>query len=365
MKIKDITNHLEKIAPLSYQETYDNSGLIVGNKDSNVLKVLLCLDSIEEVVEEAIKINAQLIIAHHPIVFSGLKKFTGSNYIERTIIKAIKNDIAIYACHTNLDNVLNNGINQKIASKIGLKNTRILAPKKGILKKIITYIPKNNHETVLNELFKAGAGKIGNYSECSFNNLGTGTFKAEENSNPTIGEKHIRHKEEEIKTEVLVETRLLNKVISALISSHPYEEVAYDIISIENKLSNVGSGIIGELNNEMDFKDFLMMLKSNMNLTSIKYTNQIKETINKVAICGGSGSFLLHDAIKNKADIFITSDYKYHQFFDAENQITIADIGHYESEQYTIDLFNEILSKEFKNLKIVKTSINTNPINYL
>lgn len=365
MKIKDITNYIEQIAPLNYQESYDNSGLIVGDAQKEVTKVLLCLDSIESIVDEAIEKKCELIIAHHPIVFSGLKKFNGKNYIERVVIKAIKHDIAIYACHTNLDNVFSQGVNEKIANKLNLQNIKILAPKKGLLKKLSTFVPIKNQEEIRNAIFNAGAGHIGNYDQCSFNNEGTGTFRALENTNPHVGTIGKQHQEKEIKIEVIFPGYIENKVISALIKTHPYEEVAYDIIQLQNTNLQIGSGMIGELQNPINTIDFLTSLKTTMNTACVRYTNPHKKEIKTVALCGGAGSFLLNNAMAQQADVFITGDYKYHQFFDAEDRIVIADIGHYESEQFTIDLFQEVLEKQFKTLKIVKTSVNTNPVNYL
>lgn len=365
MKIKDITNYIEQIAPLSYQESYDNSGLIVGDVNKEVKNVLLCLDSIEAVVDEAIEKKCELVIAHHPIVFSGLKKLNGKNYIERVVIKAIKHDIAIYACHTNLDNVFSKGVNQKIAQKIGLKNTKILAPKNGLLKKLVVFVPKTHQKQVREAIFNSGAGKIGNYDQCSFNTEGTGTFRANNEANPYVGKKGEQHQEQEVKVEVVFPGYLEGKIIAAMLQAHPYEEVAYDVFSLTNAYNYVGSGIIGELNQAMESLAFLNSLKTTMQTNCVRYTNPHKKEVKTIAICGGAGSFLLGNAIANQADVFITGDYKYHQFFDAEGKIIIADIGHYESEQFTIDLFQEILEKQFETLKIVKTSLNTNPVNYL
>jgi dinuclear metal center YbgI/SA1388 family protein len=365
MKIKDITNYIEQIAPLSYQESYDNSGLIVGDAQKEVTKVLLCLDSIENIVDEAIEKKCELIIAHHPIVFLGLKKFNGKNYIERVVIKAIKHDIAIYACHTNLDNVFNNGVNEKIAQKIGLQNTRILTTKKGLLKKLITFVPEKQQEQVREAIFNAGAGEIGNYDQCSFNSKGEGTFRANNEANPFVGEKVKQHKEQEIKVEVVFPAYLESKIVSAIIKTHPYEEVAYDLYELTNTHNYIGSGIIGELKEPTNSIDFLTSLKTTMDTKCVRYTNPHKKEVKTIAICGGAGSFLLNNAIAQQADVFITGDYKYHQFFDAEDKIIIADIGHYESEQFTVDLFKEVLEKEFETLKVVKTSLNTNPVNYL
>lgn len=364
MKIKDVINIIESFAPLSYQESYDNSGLIVGNINDELKGVLICLDSIEEVVDEAISKKCNLIVAHHPIVFSGLKKITGKNYIERTILKAIKNDVAIYAAHTNLDNV-NQGVNYKIAEKVGLKNCKPLSSKKGILNKIVVYCPLEQAETVRLAMFNAGAGAIGNYSECSFNTVGEGTFRAGENTNPFVGGEDKRHTEQEQRIEMVVESFKLKKVINSMKEAHPYEEVAYDLYSLDNTLNKVGSGLIGELDQEENELDFLKRLKKDLQTDCVRYTKPLQNKIKRVALCGGSGSFLLNDAIKENADVFITADFKYHQFFDAENKIIIADIGHYESEQFTKELFYDILTKKITNFAVHLSEINTNPINYL
>ena len=364
MKINQILQHLESIAPRSYQESYDNAQLLTGNLNWECTGVLLTLDAIEVIIEEAIETGCNLVIAHHPIVFSGLKSLTGKNYIERTIIKALKNDIAIYACHTNLDNV-KIGVNQKFADKLGLINTRILAPKRGILKKLYTYVPIDHTVSVKDALFEAGAGRIGNYSECSFSSKGEGTFRGNDASNPFIGEKGERHVEQEDKLEVLFPMDVELKVVAALIKSHPYEEVAYDIVSLDNVHQEVGSGMAGELREEMDTMAFLKMVKEKMKTSCIRHTEMTRSKIKKVAICGGAGSFLLPNAIKSGADIFITGDYKYHQFFDADGKIIIADIGHYESEQFTSELIYDILSQKFDNFAVRLSKYNTNPIKYL
>jgi dinuclear metal center YbgI/SA1388 family protein len=364
MIIKELIEFLERYAPLSYQEDYDNAGLIVGNHQDEIKSGLVCLDCTEQVIEEAITKKYDIIIAHHPIIFRGLKKLNGKNYIERVIIKAIKNNIAIYAIHTNLDNVIN-GVNDKICDKLGLINRKILSPKKHNLKKLVTYIPVNYAEAVKEAIFNAGAGKIGNYSNCSFNTLGNGTFKADKNANPFVGEQDKVHTEEELKVEVIFDTAKQSEILNALIQTHPYEEVAFDIYPLENKNQQIGSGMIGELTDEIEEKRFLQNLKQVMNVSVIRHTQLLSKKINKVAVCGGSGSYLLNDAIQAGADIFITADFKYHEFFDADGKIIIADIGHYESEQFTQDLLLDIITKNFPNFAIRLTENNTNPIKYL
>jgi len=364
MKLKEITDCLENFAPLAYQESYDNSGLICGNYNMEITAALICIDSTEEVIDEAITKGCNLVIAHHPIVFSGMKKFNAKNYVERTIIKAIKNDIAIYAAHTNLDNVYN-GVSAKIAEKLGLSNCSVLLPKSNLLKKLIVFCPEEAAERVRTALFSVGAGNIGNYDECSFNSKGTGTFRAGKRSNPHVGEIGKQHHEKEVKIETIYPAFIESRLLKALFISHPYEEVAYDIIPLANENNRIGSGVLGELSEEMDSMEFLHYLKKKMTADGIRYTSLTPKKIRKVALCGGSGSFLLEEAIKRGADIFVTADFKYHQFFDAEKRIIIADIGHYESEQYTVELFYEILKKNFNTFALLISSINTNPINYL
>jgi hypothetical protein len=296
-------------------------------------------------------------------VFSGIKKLNGKNYVERAIIKAIKNDIAIYAAHTNLDNV-QHGVNREICDRIGLVNTRVLAPKSGLLKKLVTYVPIANAEAVRQSLFQAGAGAIGNYDACSFNITGTGTYRASENANPVIGEIGEYHREQEERIEVIYEGFREKMVMSALRSSHPYEEIAYQTYGIDNPNQQVGSGMVGELPQEVDYQSFLTNLKAVFKTGCIRYTKTLSAPVKTVAICGGSGSFLLSDAIRNGAQVFVSADFKYHQFFDAEDRIMIADIGHFESEQFTMDLFYRILNGKFPKFALRLTETMTNPVRY-
>ncbi len=364
MKINEITNYLESLAPIYLQEDYDNSGLITGNKHWKVNNVLVCLDCTEKVVDEAIAKSCNLIVTHHPIVFSGLKSIVGKNYVERTIIKAIKNDIAIYAIHTNLDNI-KDGVNAVIAKKIGLENLKILRPKKNIIKMLSFYCPDSDAQRLKDLLWEAGAGNIGNYSHCSFSTIGLGTFMGNDYSKPSLGQRNVLHTEKEEKIEMILPSYLQNKILNTLFSEHPYEEVAYEIHLLDNINQDIGSGMFGKLKTPIKSHDFLKHLKKVMQTDSIRYTDLNKEYIETVAVCGGSGSFLLDDAKKVMADIFITADFKYHEFFDAENDIIIADIGHYESEQFTKDLLCDILNEKFTKFATHLSSINTNPINYM
>ena len=362
--VKDIMSAIEEYAPVAYQESYDNSGLQVGDTSGEVKSVLLTLDVTEEVLEEALQKEANMIVAHHPLLFSGLKRISGRTYIERIVQKAIKNDISIYAAHTNLDNV-RNGVNAKFAEKLGLINTSILAPMASTIEKLYTYVPFAHVDAVRDALFAAGAGQIGRYSECSFNTPGTGTFRASAGANPTIGVAGgAREQVEEVRLEVLIEKQNEGRVLKALFASHPYEEVAYEIISLQNINQDLGAGMVGYLPKPMPENEFLKYLKAQMKTDCIRHTPLSGKNIEKVAICGGSGSFLLKNAMAAGADVFITGDFKYHQFFDAENRIIIADIGHYESEQYTVEIFRELLNEKFPKFAVLVSNINTNPVKY-
>ncbi len=363
MQVKDITTLIEKIAPLKYQEDYDNAGLIVGQHDMEVTGILLCLDTLEKIVDEAIEMDCNLIIAHHPIVFKGLKKLNGNNYVERTIIKAIRHNIAIYAVHTNLDNVLSKGVNAKIAEKLGLENLKIIQPKSDILSKLIIYAPLVKSESIKNMLFENGAGHIGEYSECSFETIGTGSFKPSENAKPSIGSHGVREVSEEVKIEVLLPEYLVNHAMTQVKKIHPYEEVAYDIVRIGNANQTVGAGIVGDLIEAMDPKKFLTYLKEKMNLQVIRFTPYSKN-IKRVAVCGGSGSFLIKQIKAVQADAYVTADVKYHEFFDVENQFLLCDIGHYESEIYTLEIFYNEIKEKYPTFAVIFCKENTNPIQY-
>ncbi|MFN5182329.1 MAG: Nif3-like dinuclear metal center hexameric protein [Bacteroidota bacterium] len=361
--ISEIIECIEKFAPVQLQENYDNAGLVVGAPNKILTGVLLCVDSTEEIIDEAINKNCNLVIAHHPIIFNGIKKLNGKNYIERTIIKAIKNDISIYVAHTNLDN-LADGVNKKIADKLGLNNINILRPKLNQLRKLVTFCPAEHAEKLREKIFEAGAGHIGNYDSCSFNVNGEGTFRGNEKTKPFVGKKEELNKENEIRIETIFPFTKQKTVLNALISNHPYEEVAYDVYPLDNEYAKIGSGAIGDLDVPMSEVEFLGFLKKAMNTPIIRHTKFLHKPIHKISICGGSGSFLLQDAISKGADVFITADFKYHDFFDADNKIIIADIGHYESEQFTVEIFEELIENNFSDIPVFIAQTETNPVLY-
>ena len=364
MIVKTITQLIESFAPLSLQESYDNSGLIVGDADLEISGVLITIDVNEEVIEEAIEKSCNLIISHHPLIFSGLKRLTGENEVQRCVKMAIKNDIAIYAAHTNIDNVLN-GVNGKIAEKIGLKNISVLQHKSDLLMKLVTYVPKIHAFSIREALFNAGAGHIGNYDFCSFNVEGIGTFRGNLDAKPFVGEINQFHSEPEIRLEMIFPEYLKNKLIDTLLNVHPYEEPAYDIIALQNNSNKTGSGLIGELTVEEDEIVFLNRIKKVFGCSVIRHTNLTGKKIKKISVCGGSGSMFLNEAIRMNADVFISADFKYHDFFNAEKKIIIVDLGHYESEQFTKDIFYEIITKKMPTFAVQISEIKTNPINYL
>lgn len=362
--LHELIAHLEQFAPPSLQESYDNSGLIVGHPATEVKGVLISLDCTEAVVDEALSTGCNIIVAHHPIVFSGMKRFNGKNYVERTVMKAIKHDVAIYAIHTNLDNV-RHGVNRKIAERIGLVNLRVLAPKRGLLRKLVVFVPLAEAEAVRSALFSAGAGTIGKYDECSFGMAGMGSYRALDGANPAIGKVGEHHREPEERIEVIFEAWKEQAVLAGMRKSMSYEEIAYDIYSLENTHQGIGAGMIGELPSPVSELEFLQHVKKTMQAGCVRYTPLTGKTVKKVAICGGSGSFLLNDAKKAGADVFVTADFKYHEFFDAEGSLVIADIGHFESEQFTGELIHSLILEKFTTFAVRLTGVNTNPLHYL
>jgi dinuclear metal center YbgI/SA1388 family protein len=364
MKIKDILLILEEMAPLAYAEDFDNVGLLVGNAETEATGVLVCHDALESVIEEAMAKKCNLVVCFHPIIFSGLKKITGKNYVERAVIKAIKNDIAIYAVHTALDNH-KEGVNKIFSDALGLTNTKILVPKQHFIQKLVTYTVPENAEVLRTALFTAGAGTIGNYDYCSFNSNGFSTYQGNENSNPTVGNKGELTQTNEIKIEVVFEKHWQSKILKALFSHHVYEEVAYEIYELQNTHQNIGLGRIGELEKPMSETAFLSFVKTKMQCGGIRHSTLLGKTITKVAVLGGSGSFAISQAKQAGADIFLTADLKYHNFYEAENQLVLADIGHFESERFTKNYIVDFLKKKILNFAIIFSEENTNPVKYL
>lgn len=363
MIIADVIKQLEDFAPIATAEDFDNVGLLVGNPKTAITGVLISHDTLEEVVDEAISKNCNLIVSFHPIIFSGLKKLNGNDYVERTVIKAIKNDIAIYAIHTALDNH-HLGVNKIMCDKLGLINTKILIPKKAVIKKLTTYVPKKQADVLREKLFAAGAGSIGNYDECSFNITGIGSYKANQDANPTIGTKGKVHFEEEVQLGITFPKHLERNILQTLFKNHPYEEVAYEVVTLDNTHQQMGMGMIGDLPEEMEEGEFLSNIKKVFKANGIRHSQLLQKKVGKVAVLGGSGSFAIDAAINAGADFFVTADLKYHDYYKAEQKLVVADIGHYESERYTKNLLHSYLSKKNSNFAIILANTKTNPIKY-
>ncbi len=364
MRILDIINVLETVAPPSLQEAYDNSGLIIGDAHTICTGIMVSLDATVEVIEEANRRNCNLVVAHHPIIFQGLKKISNGDYVGRAVTSAIRLEVAVYAIHTNLDNIIS-GVNGKMAEILGLQNVEVLLPKTGTLKKMSTFVPIHHLEPLRQALFAAGGGQIGKYSECSFDVTGNGTFKAGAGAKPFVGEPGLRHEEKESRLELIFPAHLEQSMIKALKLAHPYEEVAYDVVNLSNTLDSVGSGLVGDIPVEMEEMEFLQMVRDRFKLRLLRHTVLTGTKVNRVALCGGAGSFLIPRALSAGADVFVTSDIKYHEFFEANGRMVIADIGHYESEQFTINLLFELFQEKFPNFAVLKSGSKTNPVQYL
>jgi dinuclear metal center YbgI/SA1388 family protein len=365
MRVADFMAAIEAVAPLSYQESYDNAGLIVGSPTDTVTGVLIALDVTEAVITEALSKNCNMIVTHHPIIFKGLKHLTGSTHVERTVLTAIRQGIALYAAHTNLDNQLIQGVNTKICEKLGVLQPKILQPKEDTIRKLVTYVPVTHADALREALFEAGGGVIGDYDQCSFAALGVGTFRGGEGTQLFSGVPHQRQYDAEMRLEITFATHLQSRVLSALLATHPYEEVAYEILPLLNRHPRIGAGVVGNLERPMKTTAFLKLVKKEMNATVVRHTRPIHEQVHRIAICGGSGSSLLQAAIKARADVFISSDFKYHEFFETNDQIMVADIGHFESEQFTSELLRDVIAAKFPTFAVYLAETPTNPVHYL
>ena len=363
MKLKDLCSFLDSGVPLSFQEGYDNSGLQVGLPEREISSALVTLDVTEEVMDEAVAGKIDVVISHHPLIFNGIMSLAGKSYTERILYEAVKNDIAVYSAHTNLD-AFSNGVSRKMSEKIGLEEIRVLSPSGNKLLKLVTYIPESHIEAVRDKLFESGAGVIGNYDNCGFTTSGTGSFRANEMAKPFAGEKGKIHFEKEIRFETILFSHLKEKVIKALLNAHPYEEVAYDLYALENKNAEIGLGCVGKFHNPVSENEFLKLVCSVFNAKGIRYSKLTGKSVRKVALCGGSGASLINLAISSEADVFLTSDIKYHDFFKAENKILLVDTGHFESEKFSGEILKDLIIKKFPKFAVRFSETNTNPINY-
>jgi dinuclear metal center YbgI/SA1388 family protein len=364
MKLKDLTTYLDSEVPLSFQESYDNSGLQIGKPDTEITSALITLDVTEEVIDEAIKSNCNLVVSHHPLIFGGLKKISDTTQTGRIIYKCITHDIAVYSAHTNLD-IFENGVSRKMAEKLDLKDIKVLSPLEHKLLKLVTYVPESHLDKVRAALFEAGAGVIGNYDQCGFVTDGTGSFRGNESANPFAGKKGEMHFENESRFETILFSHIKEKVIRALLAAHPYEEVAYDLYELKNKFYGAGLGCTGEFSEAIGEKELLKLISSVFDVKGVRFSKLTGKKIKKVAVCGGSGVSLLPVAIASGADVFITADIKYHNFFDADNKILLVDAGHFETEKYSSEILKDLIKKKFPKFAVRFSETNTNPINYL
>ncbi len=364
MRVIDIIKHIEDVAPLGLQEDFDNAGLIVGDPDQDVNSCLCCVDVTQEVIDEALKIGAGLIVSHHPLLFSGLKNLVpDGGGLKNILLQCIRKNLAVYAAHTNLDKI-SGGISGRLANEVGLLNQEILVPERQALLKLVVFVPEKNHQEVAKALFQSGAGEIGQYDSCSFRSIGTGTFRGGETSQPFVGEAGTFHEENEVRLEVILPAYAKHQVVKALIKVHPYEEVAYDLYAVMNDNPYAGLGIVGDLSEEMSETDFLKLLQQQLVCKMIRHTGLLNQKVKRVAVCGGSGSAFVRDAIRAGAQFYVSADFKYHQFFEAANKLVIADVGHYESEQFAKDILRDILTKKMPNFAVHLSKVNTNPIKY-
>jgi dinuclear metal center YbgI/SA1388 family protein len=363
MQVSELVRHIEQLAPPSLQEAYDNAGLIYGNPEMELTGVLIALDATEAVIEEAIRKNCNLVLSHHPIVFSGLKRINEKHYVDRALVKAIRHQIALYACHTNLDNTIH-GVNGAIAAAFDLQQVSILAPKSGQFIQLSVYVPNTHLDQVKSALFEAGAGKLGNYAACSFSSTGLGSFTPIEGAQPHIGSLGIHTTVEETKLELIFPVWAQSKVVQALHQAHPYETPAYNLFTINNVNPEIGSGVMGYLPKAISELDWLAQVAKTCQVPVVRHSPLLGKQIEKIAICGGAGSFLIKQAQSLGADALLTADLKYHEFFEANNQILLTDPGHFESEHFTIDLLYKIIQEKFPTFAVLKSSIRTNPVHY-
>jgi dinuclear metal center YbgI/SA1388 family protein len=363
MKLKELVSCLNKCIPVQMQEAYDNSGLQCGDPQKEINSGLIAFDVTDEVLDEAISKKCNLIISHHPLIFGGIKSLTGAAASEKMIIKAIKNDLAVYSSHTNLD-IFPGGVSRRMAEKMGLNNIKVLSPVRNRLLKLVTFVPGSHLSEVSQAVFNAGAGVIGAYDNCSFSAAGTGTFRAGEGTNPFTGNQGTLHQEPEIRFETILFDFDRTPVINALLKAHPYEEVAYDLYRLENDNVQAGLGCTGDLSSPLGEKAFLELAATVFDAQILRHSVLTGRSISKVAICGGAGSSLIKDALNSGADAYITADLKYHNFMDYGSQLLLADPGHYESENCSSEILYELIIKKFPTFALRFSEINTNPINY-
>lgn len=364
MKILDVIKYLDQLIPAGYQESYDNCGLQVGDTSAEITGALISLDLTEAVVDEAVETRSNLIVTHHPFIFGGLKHIDADSPAGRIIYKLIRNGIAVYSAHTSLDK-LSNGVSAQLAKRLGLCNLRILAPDSDSLKQLVVYCPKEQSQQLKDALYAAGAGNIGNYRHCSYSVNGTGTFEPLQGANPFVGTVGSETYTSEERIEMVYPKAFENKIVSALKANHPYETPAYSLIPLSNANPDVGLGIVGELPEDVEIETFIETVKQTVGIPVVRHSELCRKKVRTVALCGGAGAEFIGTAVAQNADIYLTSDIKYHDFQKATGHIVLADIGHYESEQFAKEFFYDKLSEKFRIFAIRIAKTETNFVGYM
>lgn len=363
MKISEITGAIEKYAPLWLQEEWDNAGLQVGDTDREATGAVLCVDATEAIVDEAIDRGVNLVISHHPLLFRGLKRITGRTATERIVAKALKHDIAIYSAHTNMDSAPG-GVSWATGRRAGLTAMRTLVPQQGRLMKLAVFVPSAYSNAVSEALWNAGAGRMGNYDRCAYMTDGRGTYRPLPGADPAIGTVGQSHTEAETRIEVVFPTAISGRVVQAMLKAHPYEEPAFDLIPLANDITSAGLGVIGSLKTPMPASEYIAWVKQALGIGAIPYAGDARRMVHRVALCGGAGAEFIGNAIAAGADLYMCGDLKYHDFTTHADSIVLADIGHYESEQCTKEIFYDIIQKNFPNFATYYAEEDKNPISY-
>ena len=363
MTISEFIRQLSTKIRFSYAEDFDNVGLLCGRPEQELRGVLVCHDALESVVQEAIEKGCNCIVAFHPIIFSGLKSITGKSYVERAVMLALENKIAIIAVHTAWDNDFY-GVNHGIAKALGLRHLQVLIPKKDALSQLRFFVPVEAAEQVRSAIFATGAGTIGQYADCSFNIHGTGTFLPLEKASPAYGEVGTWEQVSEMEVQILVENWQLPAAIQAMKDAHPYEEVAYYVTSLRNENHHAGLGQFGLLDEEMSAQEFLSECRAVFDVPVIRTSSHFTGRIRKVAVLGGSGASGISAAKKLGCDAYVSSDFKYHDFFQGDENFLLADVGHFESERFVSQQLADVISNILPTFAVLKSETKTNPVNY-
>ena len=362
MTVGDLCGWLEQRAPLRFQEDYDNSGLLVGQRSWTVTGVLCCLDADEAVVHEAVARGCNVVLSHHPIVFKGLKRLTGATAVERTVALALKHNVALYAGHTNWDSI-QGGVSFSLAQRLGLVAPRIMMPRGGELLNLVVYVPAEHASPVAEAAFGAGAGRIGAYDECHFSGSGTGTFRPLDGAQPFVGQIGVREVADEHRLEFVLPKHRKSAVQQAVWAAHPYEEVAHSWISLDNSWSEVGYGAVGNLPEPIRLGDFLAVCAAQLGAESVRYsTSSLDRIVQRIAVCGGSGAEFAGAAAAAGADAYVTGDLKYHGFQDPPGGLVLVDVGHGESERPFIDDWAELIRSEFVTFAVLISETDNRPV---